>query len=144
LMNQIDEISTEQHSLEIIDIFEWLNIANKIEKVKEIVKEKDKTKKQFKSSKFKSSKSLSSRLIKSSDLNSTNIIESKRNRKSNLKYAQLVYEEWMKISQFHVAFMIEMWIKKKNNEIKFSKLSKHAKYWLFRLHVSDFLSSSIH
>jgi hypothetical protein len=77
-------------------------------------------------------------------LNSANIIESKRNRKSNLKYAQLIYEEWMKISQFHVAFMTEMWIKKKNNEIKFSKLSKDAKYWSFRSHVSDFSSSSIH
>jgi hypothetical protein len=96
LMNQIDEISTEQISLEIIDIFERLNIANKIEKVKEIVKEKDKTKEQFKSSEFKSlksSKSSSSRSIESSDLNSTNIIESKRNRKPNLKYAQLVYED---------------------------------------------------
>jgi hypothetical protein len=96
LMNQIDEISTEQISLEIIDIFERLNIANKIEKVKEIVKEKDKAKEQFKSSEFKSlksSKSSSSRSIESSDLNSTNIIESKRNRKFNFKYAQLVYEE---------------------------------------------------
>jgi hypothetical protein len=96
LMNQIDEISTKQISLEIIDIFERLNIAKKIEKVKEIVKEKGKTKEQFKSSKFKSSKSSkssSSRSIESSDLNFANIIESKRNRKSNLKYAQLVYEE---------------------------------------------------
>jgi hypothetical protein len=66
-----------------------LNIANKIEKVKEIVKEKDKTKKQ----QFKSSKSSSSRSIESSNLNSANIIENKRNRKFNLKYAQLVYEE---------------------------------------------------
>jgi hypothetical protein len=49
LMNQIDEISTEQTSLEIIDIFERLNIANKIEKAKEIAKEKDKAKEQFKS-----------------------------------------------------------------------------------------------
>jgi hypothetical protein len=88
LMNQVDDISTDQISLEIIDIFERLNIANKIEKVKEIVKEKDKTKKQF-----KSSKSSSSRSIESSDLNSANIIESKRNRKFNLKYAQLIYEE---------------------------------------------------
>jgi hypothetical protein len=88
LMKRINEISTEQISLEIIDIFERLNIANKVEKVKEIVKEKDKTKDQF-----ISSKSLSSRSIESSDLNSENIIESKRNRKSNLKYAQLVYEE---------------------------------------------------
>ncbi len=93
LMNQIDEISTEQTSLEIIDIFERLNIANKIEKVKEIVREKDKTKEQFKSSKFKSSKSSSSRSIESSDLNSTNIIKSKKNRKFNLKYTQLIYEE---------------------------------------------------
>jgi hypothetical protein len=93
LMNQIDEISTEQISLEIIDIFERLNIANKIEKAKEIVKEKNKTKGQFKSSEFKSSKSSSSRSIESSDLNFANIIESKRNRKSNLKYAQLIYEE---------------------------------------------------
>jgi hypothetical protein len=31
LMNQIDEISTDQISLKIIDIFERLNIANKIE-----------------------------------------------------------------------------------------------------------------
>jgi hypothetical protein len=93
LMNQVDEISTEQISLEIIDIFERLNIANKIEKIKEIVKEKDKTKEQFKSSEFKSSKSSSSRSIESSDLNSANIIESKRNRRSNLKYAQLIYEE---------------------------------------------------
>jgi hypothetical protein len=88
LMNQIDEISTEQISLKIIDIFERLNITNKIEKAKEIVKEKDKAKKQF-----KSSKSSPSRSIESSDLDPTNIIESKRNRKSNLKYAQLVYEE---------------------------------------------------
>jgi hypothetical protein len=88
LMNQVDEISTDQILLEIIDIFERLNIANKIEKVKEIVKEKDKTKKQF-----KSSKSSSSRSIESSDLNSANIIESKRNRRSNLKYTQLIYEE---------------------------------------------------
>jgi hypothetical protein len=88
LMNQIDKISTEQISLEIIDIFERLNIANKIEKVREIVKEKNKAKEQF-----KSSKSLSSRSIESSDLNLANIIENKRNRKSNLKYAQLVYEE---------------------------------------------------
>jgi hypothetical protein len=88
LMNQIDEISTEQTSLEIIDIFERLNIANKIEKVKEIVKEKDKTKDQFKSSKPSSNRS-----IESSDVNSANIIESKRNRKPNLKYAQLIYEE---------------------------------------------------
>jgi hypothetical protein len=96
LINQIDEISTEQISLKIIDIFERLNIANKIEKVKEIVKEKDKTKEQFKSSKFKSlksSKSSLSRSIESSDLNSANIIENKRNRKLNFKYAQLVYEE---------------------------------------------------
>jgi hypothetical protein len=88
LMNQIEEISTKQISLEIIDMFERLNIANKIEKVKEIVKEKDKTKEQF-----KSSKSSLSRSIESSDLNLANIIESKRNRKLNLKYAQLVYEE---------------------------------------------------
>jgi hypothetical protein len=88
LMNQVDEISIDQISLEIIDIFKRLNKANKIEKVKEIVKEKDKTKKQF-----KSSKSLSSRLIESSDLNFANIIENKRNRRSNLKYAQLIYEE---------------------------------------------------
>jgi hypothetical protein len=88
LMNQVDEISTDQISLEIIDIFERLNIADKIEKIKEIVKEKDKTKKQF-----KSSKSSSSRSIESSDVNSANIIESKRNRKPNPKYAQLVYEE---------------------------------------------------
>ncbi len=40
LMNQVDDISTDQISLEIIDIFERLNIANKIEKVKEIVKRK--------------------------------------------------------------------------------------------------------
>jgi hypothetical protein len=62
-------------------------------------------------------------------VNSANIIENKRNRKPNSKYAQLVYEEWIKISQFHVAFMTEMWIKKKN-EIKFlkSSLSKDAKY----------------
>jgi hypothetical protein len=89
LMNQIDEIPTEQISLKIIDIFGRLNIADKIEKVKEIVKEKDKTKEQ----QFKSSKSSSSRSIESSDLNSANIIESKRNRKPNSKYAQLVYEE---------------------------------------------------
>jgi hypothetical protein len=88
LMNQIDEISTDQISLEIIDIFERLNIANKIEKVKKIVKEKDKTKDQF-----KSSKSSSSRSIESSDVNSANIIKCKRNRKPNPKYAQLVYEE---------------------------------------------------
>ncbi len=50
----------------------------------------------------------------------------------------------MKISQFYVAFMTEMWIKKKNNEIKFSKLSKDAKYWSFRSHVSDLSSSSTH
>ncbi len=49
----------------------------------------------------------------------------------------------MKISQFHVTFMTEMWIKKKN-EIKFSELSKDAKYWSSRSHVSDFSSSSIH
>jgi hypothetical protein len=49
----------------------------------------------------------------------------------------------MKISQFHVAFMTELWTKKKN-EIKFSKLSKDAKYWSSRLHVSDFSSSLIH
>jgi hypothetical protein len=91
LMNQIDEISIEQISLEIIDIFERLNIADKIEKVREIVKEKGKAKEQFKSS--KSSKSSSSRSIESSDLNSVNIIEDKRNRRSNLKYAQLIYEE---------------------------------------------------
>jgi hypothetical protein len=77
-------------------------------------------------------------------LNSTNIIKSKKNRKFNLKYTQLIYEEWMKILQFHVVFMIEIWIKKKNNEIKFSKLSKNAKYWSSRSHVSDFSSSSIH
>jgi hypothetical protein len=75
-------------------------------------------------------------------LNTANIIESKRNRKSNFKYAQLVYKEWMKISQFHVAFMIEVWIKKENNEIKFSKLSEDAKYLSSRLHVSDFSSLS--
>jgi hypothetical protein len=74
-------------------------------------------------------------------LNSANIIENKRNRKFNLKYAQLVYEEWMKISQFYVAFMIEMWTKEKNNEIK---SSKDAKYWSSRLHVSDLSSSSTH
>jgi hypothetical protein len=96
LMNQVDEISTDQISLEIIDIFERLNITNKIEKTKEIVKEKNKTKEQFKSSEFKSSKSSkssSSRSIESNDLNFANIIESKRNRKSNLKYAQIIYEE---------------------------------------------------
>ncbi len=136
LMKRINEISTEQISLEIIDIFERLNIANKIEKVKEIVKKKDKTKDQF-----KSSKSSSSRSIESSDLNSANIIESKRNRKSNLKYAQLIYKEWMKISQFHVSFMTEVWTKKENNEIK---SSKDAKYWLFHFHVSDLSSSSTH
>ncbi len=143
-MNQIDEISTKQISLEIIDIFERLNIAKKIEKVKEIVKEKGKTKEQFKSSKFKSSKSSkssSSRSIESSDLNFANIIESKRNRKSNLKYAQLVYEEWMRILQFHDAFMTEVCIKKKNNEVK---SSKDAKYWSSRLYVSDLPSSSTH
>ncbi len=73
LMKRINEISTEQISLEIIDIFERLNIANKIEKVKEIVKKKDKTKDQF-----KSSKSSSNRSIESSDLNSANIIENKK------------------------------------------------------------------
>jgi hypothetical protein len=88
LMNQIDKISIEQISLKTIDIFERLNIANKIEKIRKIVKEKNKTKEQF-----KSSKSSSSRSIKSSDLNLANIIENKRNRKFNLKYAQLVYEE---------------------------------------------------
>jgi hypothetical protein len=96
LMNQIDEISTEQISLKIIDIFERLNIADKIEKAKNIVKEKDKAKEQFKSSEFKSlksSKSSSSRSIESSDVNSANIIESKRIRKPNPKYAQLVYEK---------------------------------------------------
>jgi hypothetical protein len=80
-------------------------------------------------------------------VNSANIIKCKRNRKPNPKYAQLVYEEWMKISQFHVAFMTEMWIKKENNEIKFlkfSKLSEDAKYWSSRSHVSDFSSSSTH
>ncbi len=140
---QIDEISTEQISLKIIDIFERLNIADKIEKVKKSDKEKDKTKDQ--KDQFKSSKSSSSRSIESSDVNSANIIESKRNRKSNSKYAQLMYEEWMKISKFHVAFMIEMWIKKKN-EIKSlkSSLSKDAKYWSSRSHVSDFSSSSTH
>ncbi len=90
-MNQIDEISTEQISLKITDIFERLNIADKIEKVKEIVKEKDKAKDQ--KDQFKSSKSSSSRSIELSDVNSANIIESKRNRKPNSKYAQLVYEE---------------------------------------------------
>ncbi len=74
LMKRINEDSTEQILLKIIDIFERLNIANKIEKVKEIVKEKDKTKKQ----QFKSSKSSSSRSIESSDLNSANIIENKK------------------------------------------------------------------
>ncbi len=96
LMNQVDEISTDQISLKIIDIFERLNIANKIEKAKEIVKAKSKTKEQFKLSEFKSSKSSkssSSRSIETSDLDFANIIESKRNRKSNFKYAQLVYEE---------------------------------------------------
>jgi hypothetical protein len=96
LMNQIDEISTGQTSLEIIDIFGRLNMTDKIEKAKEIVKEKDKAKEQFKSSEFKSSKSSkpsSSRSIESSDVNSANIIENKRNRKPNPKYAQLVYEE---------------------------------------------------
>jgi hypothetical protein len=91
LMNQIDEIPTEQISLKITDIFERLNIADKIEKVKKIVKEKDKTKDQ--KDQFKSSKSSSSRSIESSDVNSANIIEDKRNRKPNPKYAQLVYEE---------------------------------------------------
>ncbi len=96
LMDQVDEIPTDQISLEITDIFERLNIADKIEKAKEIVKEKGKTKEQFKPSEFKplkSSKPSSSRSIESSDLNSANIIESKRNRKPNPKYAQLVYEE---------------------------------------------------
>ncbi len=96
LMNQVDEIPTEQTPLEITDIFERLNIANKIEKAKEIAKEKDKTKEQFKPSEFKPlkpSKPPPSRPIESSDLNPTNIIEDKRNRKPNLKYAQLVYEE---------------------------------------------------
>ncbi len=91
LMDQIDEISTEQISLKIIDIFERLNIADKIEKVKKIVKEKGKAKDQ--KDQFKSSKPSSSRSIESSDLDPANIIEGKRNRKSNLKYAQLVYEE---------------------------------------------------
>ncbi len=136
-------MSIDQISLEIINIFERLNIANKIEIVKEIVKEKDKTKDQFKSS--KSSKPSSSRLIESSDWNSANIIESKRNPKFDFKYAQLVYEEWMKISQFHVAFRTEVWTKKKN-EIKFLKsiFSEDAKYWSSRSHVSDFSSSLIH
>jgi hypothetical protein len=89
LMNQIDEISTEQISLKIIDIFERLNIADKIEKAKKFVKEKDKEKEK----QLKSSKSSSSRSIESSDVNSANIIEKKRNRKPNPKYAQLVYEE---------------------------------------------------
>jgi hypothetical protein len=96
LINQIEKISTEQILLEIIDIFERLNIANKIEKVKDIVKEKNKTKTQFKLSKFKSlksSKSSSSRSIKSSNLNSANIIKNKRNPKFNLKYTQLIYKE---------------------------------------------------
>jgi hypothetical protein len=91
LMNQIDEISTEQISLKIIDIFERLNIADKIEKAKKIVKEKGKTKDQ--KDQFKSSKPSSSRSIESSDVNPANIIENKRNRKPNPKYAQLVYEE---------------------------------------------------
>jgi hypothetical protein len=91
LMNQIDEISTGQISLKIIDIFGRLNIADKIEKVKKIAKEKDKTKDQ--KDQFKSSKSSSSRSIESSDVNSANIIENKRNRKPNSKYVQLVYEE---------------------------------------------------
>jgi hypothetical protein len=80
-------------------------------------------------------------------VNSANIIENKRNRKPNSKYAQLMYEEWMKISQFHVACMIEMWIKEENNEIKFlkfSKLSEDAKYWSSRSHVSELSSSSTH
>jgi hypothetical protein len=69
LINQIDEISTEQISLKIIDILKRLNIANKIEK--------NKTKDQ----QFKSLKYSSSRLIKSSDLNFANIIESKKKSK---------------------------------------------------------------
>ncbi len=91
LMNQIDEISTEQTSLEITDIFERLNIADKIEKAKKIAKEKGKAKDQ--KDQFKPSKPPSSRPIGSSDLDPTNIIENKRNRKPNPKYAQLVYEE---------------------------------------------------
>ncbi len=96
LMNQVDEIPTDQTPLEITDIFERLNIANKIEKVKEIAKEKDKAKEQFKPSEFKPlkpSKPPPSRSIESSDVNPANIIESKRTRKPNPKYAQLVYEK---------------------------------------------------
>jgi hypothetical protein len=84
LMDQIDEIPTGQTSLEITDIFERLNIADKIEKAREIAKEKGKA---------KLSKPSPSRPIESSDLDPANIIEGKRNRKPNLKYAQLVYEE---------------------------------------------------
>jgi hypothetical protein len=123
LMNQIDEISTEQTPLKIIDIFGRLNIADKIEKAKKIVKEKGKAKDQ--KDQFKSSKSSSSRSIESSDVDSANIIEGKRNRKPNPKYAQLVYEEWMKISQFHVAFMTGMWTKEENNEVKSSQDAKY-------------------
>jgi hypothetical protein len=133
LMNQIDEIPTGQTSLEITDIFGRLNIADKIEKAKEIVKEKGKAKDQF-----KSSKPPPSRPIGSSDLDPANIIEGKRNRKPNPKYAQLVYEEWMKIPQFHAAFMAGVWTKEEN-EVKSLKpsLSEDAKYWSSRPHVSD-------
>jgi hypothetical protein len=125
LMDQIDEIPTGQTSLKITDIFGRLNIADKIEKAKEIAKEKDKAKDQ--KDQFKSSKPSSSRSIESSDVDSANIIEDKRNRKPNPKYAQLVYEEWMKIPQFHAAFMAGVWTKEEN-EVKSSKLSEDAKY----------------
>jgi hypothetical protein len=46
LMDQIDEIPTGQNPLEITDIFGRLNIADKIEKAKEIAKEKGKAKEQ--------------------------------------------------------------------------------------------------
>jgi hypothetical protein len=44
LMKRINEISTDQISLEIIDIFERLNITNKIEKAKKLSKKKTRRK----------------------------------------------------------------------------------------------------
>ena len=76
LLNQIDELSeTRNISLKITDIFEKLNLVDKIENAKQKTKEK--------------SKSSSFRSIKTIDIDSINIIENKRARKSNSKYAQL-------------------------------------------------------
>jgi hypothetical protein len=87
----------------------------------------------------------STRDVEINNLNLINIIESKTKIRSNLKYANLIYqnklacdeEEIIKISKFYTALMIEIMISnEKNDESQIENFTNK------KLHISDLSSSS--